>query len=57
MRALDLSGLGVQEIVGDDVVGGVLNPLLVAIVAGAVAAAVANWKDIKAGFADGWNDA
>ncbi len=57
MRELDVSGLGVQEIVGDDVVGGVLNPLLVAIVAGAVAAAAANWKDIKAGFADGWSDA
>ncbi len=57
MRGLDLSALGVQEIVGDDVVGGVISPLVTAIIAGAVAAAVANWKEIKAGFSDGWNDA
>ena len=57
MREFDLSSLGVEAIAGDDVCGGVLSPLIVAIVAGAVAAAIANWKDIKAGFADGWNDA
>ena len=57
MRDFDLSSLGVEAIAGDDVCGGVLSPLIVAIVAGAVAAAIANWKDIKAGFADGWNDA
>ncbi len=57
MREFDLPALGLQEITGDGVVGGILSPLLVAIAAGAVAAAVANWKDIKAGFADGWGDA
>ncbi len=56
MREFDLSALGVEVIAGDDVRGGALPAVWVAIVAGGVAAFIANWKDVKAGFADGWND-
>ena len=56
MREFELCSFGVQPIAGDDVRGGSLPSVWVAIIAGGVAAFVANWRDVKAGFADGWND-
>ncbi len=57
MRELDLAVLGVEPIPGADVRGGaIIPPVWVAIIAGGVAAFISNWRDVKAGFADGWSD-
>lgn len=60
MEQLDLGGLGLQQIAGGDVFGGEAEAgvpkTLAALIVCAAGYLVANWPDMKQGFADGFNN-